>query len=195
MAINMRPSQSANLRKKELILILGGARSGKSSWALRYAEKHFNSHLFVATARATDPEMEERIRLHRESRGKRWKVVEEPIELPDAIATHSPLYDVLLIDCLTVWLNNIIYELGEDVIEDYVQRLIQSLKHRKSSIIIVSNEVGFGIVPDSPIARRFRDECGSLNQRIGDISGTVILMVAGFPMFLKKGGAFNEEDI
>ena len=191
----MISSQVAKSGKKELVLVIGGARSGKSSWALKYAEKRYTSHLFVATARATDPEMEERIRLHKESRGKNWKLVEEPIDLPGVIPKHGREYDVLLIDCLTVWLNNIMFEKGTDAVNTYESSLIESIKNRPCNLIMVSNETGFGVVPDNSIARAFRDLCGRMNQRIAEISDCVVLMVAGLPLYLKKGRGANEEDI
>ena len=98
--------------KNEMILVLGGARSGKSSWALRYAEEHYSSCIFLATAEVTDEEMEERIRLHKEARGPQWGLVEEPVNLSDALEKKCKDADVVLIDCMTIWQSNILMKLG-----------------------------------------------------------------------------------
>ncbi len=171
--------------KKKLVLVLGGARSGKSLWALRYTEESYNSHLFLATARVLDEEMAERVKLHKESRGPNWNLLEEPVEIAEALRKKCNNLEAVLIDCLTVWLSNILLEMGKGDIGTYQERLLEALTARKQAIIIVSNEVGMGIVPDYPLGREFRDLAGQLNQKVAALADRVILMTAGLPMYLK----------
>ena len=168
-----------------MVFVLGGARSGKSSWALRYIEERYDSYLFLATARILDEEMDERVKLHKESRGPKWQLIEEPIKVAEVFETKPNNFDVVLMDCLTVWLSNIMLELGEGNIKEYQDRLLQALSERKQGIIIVSNEVGTGIVPEYPLGRRFRDIAGLLNQRVAAPADKVVFMVAGLPLYLK----------
>lgn len=172
---------------KELTLVLGGARSGKSSWALRYAEERYGSYVFLATARVQDEEMAERVRIHKETRGPEWDVLEEPLEVSEAIRTKCGNYDSVLVDCLTVWLSNIMLEKGEEVVMTHGKALLGMLVERQQAIIIVSNEVGMGVVPEYPLGRRFRDYVGFMNQEIAKLADHVVFMVAGLPLFLKGG--------
>ena len=171
--------------KKELVLVLGGTRSGKSLWALRYAEESYSSYLFLATARVLDEEMSERVKLHKESRGPNWNLLEEPVEIAEALRKKCRNLEAVLIDCLTVWLSNILLERGKEDIGIYQDRLLKALAERKQAIIVVSNEVGMGIVPDYPLGREFRDLAGQLNQRIAALADRVIFMAAGLPLYLK----------
>ena len=173
---------------KELILVLGGAKSGKSSWALQYAEAHYQSYLFLATARSLDDEMDERIRLHKSSRGPNWQLVEEQIEISEALRTRCGDVETILIDCLTVWLSNVMFEKGVESIDAYREGLLTALSARERNIIVVSNELGMGIVPENPIGRKFRDLSGQLNQNIAALADKVVFLTAGLPMVLK--GAF-----
>jgi adenosylcobinamide kinase/adenosylcobinamide-phosphate guanylyltransferase len=170
---------------KELILVLGGARSGKSAWALRYTEENYNSRLFIATAEVKDAEMEKRVRLHKEARGDKWKLVEEPLEIAQAIEAEWHGVEAVLVDCLTVWLSNVIIKKGEDEVAPYVDRLLDTLAQRKCSIISVANEVGTGVVPEHALGRKFRDFAGILNQRIAASADRVVFTVAGLPLCLK----------
>ena len=170
---------------KELILVLGGTRSGKSSWALHYTEAQYRSHLFIATARALDEEMAERIRLHKSSRGPDWQLVEEPIEISKALRTRCGDVEAVLIDCLTVWLSNVLLEKGDQKIEPYQDDLLKTLSAREQTIVVVSNEVGMSIVPENPLGRKFRDLSGQINQKIAAIADKVIFLTAGLPMYLK----------
>jgi adenosylcobinamide kinase/adenosylcobinamide-phosphate guanylyltransferase len=166
----------------QLILVLGGCRSGKSNFALRLASRLGRRKLFVATATAFDDEMRERIAKHRAARGPDWTTVEEPLA-PGRALSQSDAHDVAVIDCLTLWLGNLLHHntaAGQPFAE-----LLDQLGKRRSHVIAVSNEVGLGIVPDNPLARRFRDEQGRLNQQIAAIADTVVLMAAGLPMTLK----------
>ena len=175
----------SDLPSKELILVLGGTRSGKSSWALHYTEAQYRSRLFIATARALDEEMAERIRLHKSSRGPDWQLVEEPIEISKALRTRCGDVEAVLIDCLTVWLSNVLLEKGDQKIEPYQDDLLETLSAREQTIVVVSNEVGMSIVPENPLGRKFRDLSGQINQKIATMADKVIFLTAGLPMYLK----------
>lgn len=168
-----------------LVLVLGGARSGKSAWAQQYVEEHFESYLFLATARVLDEEMADRVRRHKASRGPHWQLIEEPVEIARTLSTDCGRVEAVLVDCLTVWLGNVLLEKGGKEVERYQDGLLDALKTGERSLILVSNEVGMGIVPESPLGREFRDHAGRLNQRIAALADKVVLMVAGLPLFLK----------
>jgi adenosylcobinamide kinase/adenosylcobinamide-phosphate guanylyltransferase len=166
----------------ELTLILGGARSGKSQYAERLIAALPPPWIFVATAEAGDAEMAARIALHRSRRGKDWQTVEAPDDLTAAladVATSAPV----LVDCLTLWLSNRMLA-GADV-EGEMVGLETALDYRRAPIVLVSNEVGLGVVPDNALARRFRDLQGRLNQRMAARADCVVLMVAGLPVTVK----------
>jgi len=173
---------------KEIIFVTGGCRSGKSRFALEYANKHYKNKVFIATCEAKDDEMQERIKQHQKDRGPDWKTVEEAIALPHAVINVSKSKaDIILIDCITFWVSNLLLK-GEDerVIMEHVEEFIRAIQKRKCAIVIVSNEVGTGIVPINPLARQFRDIIGSTNQRIAAIADDVVWMVAGIPIFIKR---------
>ena len=172
-------------KTNELLLVLGGARSGKSSWALQYTEDHYRRYLFLATARVLDEEMAERVKLHKDARGPSWHVLEEPLGIPDALREKCGDFEAVLIDCVTVWLSNVLLEKGEEGIGLYRDDLLNTLSSRSNTIIIVSNEVGMGIVPETPLGRKFRDIAGQTNQKIAALADKVVLMAAGLPMYLK----------
>ena len=166
----------------QLTLVLGGARSGKSRYAENLIAAFRPPWTFVATAAAGDAEMAERIAVHRLRRGKDWQTVEAPHDLPAALAalaTDTPV----LVDCLTLWLSNRMLA-GADL-EAEIARLEAALDSRRAPVVLVSNEVGFGIVPDNELARRFRDLQGRLNQRMAARADRVVLMVAGLPIAVK----------
>lgn len=169
----------------ELVLVLGGARSGKSSWALQYTEDHYHHYLFLATARVLDEEMAQRVCLHKDSRGPAWHLLEEPVGIAAALREECRGFEAVLIDCLTVWLSNILLEKGEQGIERYRGGLLETLASRSNTIIIVSNEVGMGIVPETPLGRTFRDVAGETNQKVAALADKVVLMTAGLPLYLK----------
>lgn len=162
-------------------LVLGGARSGKSRHAQALAEACAGPRVFIATAQAFDTEMEERIAHHRADRGPDWRTVEAPLALADAIADAGE--GVMLVDCLTLWSSNLLLSRGN--IEKSTGDLIAALVGARGRIILVSNEVGWGIVPDNALARRFRDVAGRINQRVAATVDRVDLVVAGLPMRLK----------
>lgn len=170
---------------KEIILVLGGARSGKSSWALRYAEEAYKSYLFLATAEIRDDEMAERVRLHKASRGPEWRLVEEPLDIAQVLQEESSRADVVLIDCMTIWLSNILLQKGREAVGLYQDRLMEALTRKRGSVILVSNEVGTGIVPEHALGREFRDLAGMLNQKLAAMADKVVMTVAGIPLHIK----------
>ena len=172
-------------KPKEIILILGGARSGKSAWAQDYAEKHYSAHRFLATAQVLDDEMAHRVDLHQKARGPHWKLTEEPLEIAGVLKAQKDTHEVVLIDCITIWLSNVLLKQGPDQVKIYRQKLIEALKSTCSSVIMVSNEVGSGIVPEHPLGRQYRDMAGFLNQKLAETADRVLLIVAGLPVQLK----------
>jgi adenosylcobinamide kinase / adenosylcobinamide-phosphate guanylyltransferase len=165
------------------LLVLGGARSGKSSFAQGQAEGDRSSLVFVATAQAYDQEMSERIRLHQEQRGTRWRLVEEPFALAAVVQREAAPDRTLLIDCMTLWLSNIMLR-GDDV-ASAAEEVAHVLEHADGRLILVSNEVGLGLVPDYALGRRFRDAQGHLNQVLARVCQQVVFVVAGLPVPLK----------
>jgi adenosylcobinamide kinase/adenosylcobinamide-phosphate guanylyltransferase len=165
-------------------LVLGGARSGKS----RYAESLITAlpppWIYLATAEARDAEMAERIARHRAERGAQWETIEVPHHLARAV-TAAPPTNPLLIDCLTLWLSNRV--LTEADIASDTRELESALARRAGPVVLVSNEVGSGLVPDNALARRFRDLQGQLNQSIAARADRVVLLVAGLPLIVKGG--------
>ena len=168
-----------------MVLILGGARSGKSAWAQRYTEENYQKYLFLATAQVFDEEMEERVKRHKDSRGPKWNLIEEPIEIAETLETKCDGLEAVLLDCLTVWQSNILLIKGEGEIVFYKDQLLNTLSTRKQAIIIVSNEVGSGIVPENRLGRKFRDYSGQINQEVAALADKVIFLVAGLPIYLK----------
>ena len=162
-------------------LVLGGARSGKSRHAERLIAAHPAPWTYIATGQGFDDEMRERIAEHKQRRGQDWRTVEAPLDLAGALAqaAGSPV----LIDCLTLWLTNLM--LGGRKIPPAISAFETALARRTSPTILVSNEVGMGIVPETPLGRQFRDEAGRLNQRIAARAGRVLFMVAGLPVTVK----------
>ena len=169
-----------------LTLVLGGARSGKSGFAQAQAEAQAATHggrlVMIVTGQAFDDEMRARIAQHRRDRGEAWQTVEAPLDLPQALAR---LYedDVVVVDCLTLWLSNL--TLAERTIEPETEALLAALGGMKNPVWLVSNEVGLGIVPENALARRFRDEAGRLHRLLAAQADRVVLMVAGLPLTVK----------
>jgi len=177
---------SMDFTLKEIIFVIGGCRSGKSSFALDYANKHFGQKVFLATSQALDDEMKERILRHRETRGPDWKTIEEPTKITETLAFLKTNYEVILIDCLTLWVSNLLmHGETEEQILSRAEALVESMQKIPQSIIVVSNEVGAGIVPENKMAREFRDIIGIVNQRVAACSDTVVLTVAGLPLVIK----------
>ena len=169
-----------------MIFITGGCRSGKSRFALDYANQHFVKKLYLATCEALDEEMAQRIEHHKKMRGPEWQTIEEPVEIADKIKQYRDRVEVILLDCITLWLSNLLTKGNDDLkIMDEINRVMEMMKPTPTSLIVVSNEVGMGIVPADPLSRRFRDLSGMINQRITEVVDTVIFMFSGIPIFLK----------
>jgi adenosylcobinamide kinase/adenosylcobinamide-phosphate guanylyltransferase len=165
-------------------LILGGARSGKSRYAERLVENAARCGTYLATAEAGDAEMAERIAAHRARRGPFWRTVEAPLTLASAIAAAAPEGPVL-VDCLTLWLSNLLLAGKQPDAETGV--LCRVLHEAAGPIVLVSNEVGMGLVPETPLGRHFRDAAGRLNQEIAALADRVVFIAAGLPLILKEG--------
>lgn len=167
-------------------LITGGARSGKSEQALTLAESvpGANAMYFIATAQPLDDEMKTRIENHKKQRGKHWKTIEEPVELGEAISRLSDPKNVLLIDCLTLWTSNL-QGRDEKSFNDAVSKLAASITLFSGSLIIVTNEVGMGIVPADSTTRLYRDRLGTVNRIVAEACSEVVLMVSGIEVRIK----------
>lgn len=173
---------AAMMSSPSITLVLGGARSGKSA----YAEALIGDQpaVYLATAQAFDAEMAERLRLHRARRGPNWTTVEEPLELAAALCAHDTAGRPVLVDCLTLWLSNIL--LAERDVAAACADLAETLPRLAAPVVLVANEVGLGIVPDNALARAFRDHAGRLNQQIAAVAHRVVFVAAGLPLTLKE---------
>ena len=168
------------------VLVLGGARSGKSRYALELAERTARSRLFIATAEAHDEEMAARIARHRAERGDGWATLETTRDLNGALK-NARAGSVALVDCLTLWLANLLFA-GDDIGAE-IERLCDSVRALSGPVVLVSNEVGLGIVPVTPLGRDFRDWQGRLNQRMAEACDAVVFIAAGLPIVLKPAPA------
>lgn len=186
-----------------ITLIIGGARSGKSAWAQRLAEESGRSVLFLATATAGDPEMAARIAAHRAARPAHWRTIESPSALASTVRSHARPDDLVLVDCLTLWVSNVVLDrvgdtrnvssvpsrvwrsIQADLVAE-VRDLIDTARASQVSLILVSNEVGMGIVPAHPLGRQYRDLLGQVNRVAASLADSVILMIAGLPIDLRS---------
>lgn len=166
-----------------LVLVLGGARSGKSRFAEHLVTESTLEPVYVATAQAHDTEMAARIADHRLRRGAGWRTIEEPERLEETVVSEAGQGRAVLVDCLTLWLSNIMHA-GADI-DARTRSLCSAAQGLPGLLVFVSNEVGLGLVPDNPLGRRFRDAQGRLNQAVAAIADTVVFMAAGLPLFLK----------
>jgi len=170
---------------KDVIYVSGGARSGKSSFALQCSGR-FRNKAFLATAEAFDDEMQARIGKHREERGSAYITFEEPVDIDVTLRSLPEDIDVAVVDCLTVWAGNLLHKLGsQEAIMSHVDRLLAVLQNPPCSVILVSNEVGMGIVPENAMAREFRDIAGIINQKVAGVATEAWLICSGIPMKLK----------
>ncbi len=169
------------------VFILGGCRSGKSRYALEMAQKASQSNqVFIATCLPHDDEMNARVAQHQKERGSDWQTVEAPVHLPEAIDNLNEGAGIILVDCLTLWISNLLMENQDsEFVLDRVQRLILAVEESVCPVILVSNEVGAGIVPENMLARRYRDLVGSANQAVAECADQVVWVVAGIPVMIK----------
>lgn len=171
-----------------ITLVLGGARSGKSSYAEKAADQWLDGtpkgeRVYLATAQAFDEEMSKRVEAHKTRRGKNWRTIEEPLQLTQTLTREMAEKRLILVDCLTLWLSNLM--LSDAEVNREIDGLCEFLKNATGDFLIVSNEVGNGIVPENKLAREFRDIQGIANQRIAEITDKAVLITAGLPLVLK----------
>jgi adenosylcobinamide kinase/adenosylcobinamide-phosphate guanylyltransferase len=175
----------------QTFFITGGARSGKSRFAEQLAASYGTSLCYLATAQSLDDEMGQRISKHQQRRGDAWRTIEEPLHLTQSLAANDGIFNVILVDCLTLWLSNLVLlyedlgEVTETRVMDNVQRLATTMRGMTTPVIIVSNEVGMGIVPDNRLGRIFRDIAGQANQIIAAAASEAWLVASGIPLRLK----------
>ncbi|MFD3261539.1 bifunctional adenosylcobinamide kinase/adenosylcobinamide-phosphate guanylyltransferase [Paenibacillus lentus] len=188
-----------------IVMVTGGARSGKSSFAERWCMKHADRAYYIATAQAFDTEMEQRIALHRQDRetaGYSWKTIEEPLRLCDLLLElqgnestggqdSTGQAPAVLVDCLTLWLSNVLLDAGDQADAEAktmleIERLLEAVSSYQGTLVIVTNEVGSGIVPAYPLGRQYRDLAGIMNRRLAAMADQVFLVTAGIPVELKS---------
>ncbi len=171
-----------------ITLVLGGARSGKSRYAEQLGHEWLDANpkgerLYMATCQAFDEEMTNRIDKHKEQRGENWTTIEEPFHLTDCIAREQDKSRFILVDCLTLWLTNLL--LAEKNIDPEISHLCDVLNKADGHIVLVANEVGLGIVPENKLGRQFRDHAGICNQRVAEVADRVVFIAAGLPLVMK----------
>lgn len=171
---------------RNVVLVLGGARSGKSRWAQTGAERVSKHPVYLATAEAGDAEMRRRISRHRKDRGRKWRTVEEPLDIARVISSPPSRCDGIVVDCLTIWMSNVMIKEGESAAPKRVRELIAAVRKCPVPLFLVSNEVGMGIVPHSELGREFRDASGRMNQAVAQEADEVQMIVAGLPLVLKR---------
>jgi adenosylcobinamide kinase/adenosylcobinamide-phosphate guanylyltransferase len=178
----------------KIYLVTGGARSGKSSYALELAESLADKRVFVATCPTIDQEMSERVRRHQEERqGRGWTTIETPLKLAELFGNQIKEFDLALVDCLTLWVNNLLFdsekrneELTDHKVKELCNEWIQRIRSLNITVICVTNEVGLGIVPENELARKYRDLVGTVNQTIGKVADQVTLVSCGIPLHIKS---------
>lgn len=177
-------------------LVLGGARSGKSAYAEKLAAESGRAVVYIATASAGDEEMAARIAQHRSDRPQHWVTIEEPVQLADAVRRHSTETNLVLVDCLTLWLSNLMFSTGGDYPDvgaialppqfgEQRAALLEALQNAAGDVVLVSNEVGMGLVPMGALSRCFVDEAGRLNQAVAAVCNRAVFIAAGLPLTLK----------
>jgi len=164
-------------------LITGGIKSKKTSYGLFLGER-YTSKAYIATAEGFDEEMKHKIKMHQNERGDSWKTIEEPIEILNILITLKE--DFIMIDCITIWLNNLLYYKKD--CDYYVDTFCNFLKSCNKEIVIVTNEIGLGVIPERKDVRDYVNRLGLANQKIGNIADTVVMMVSGIPLYIKGRG-------
>lgn len=173
----------------KVILITGGARSGKSGYSLKLVRAQEKKVIYIATAEALDVEMKRRIRLHKRNRDKGWVTIEEPLDVLGAVKKLPAGKRVILLDCLTLFISNLIFKgLSDRAVYGEIKAILKALRQKADTAIIVTNELGSGIVPNDKLTRRFRDLQGRVNQIVSGEADCVYLLVSGIPINIKSGG-------
>ena len=175
------------MAEKTLTLVTGGIKSGKSFWAQQQAERLSGTRAFVATAQALDDEMKERIAKHKQARGDAWVTFEEPKDPVTLVNDITGRFDIILIDCLTIWVSNLltIYQMDEDAAAQQIAGLSACLSRAAAQVFVISNETGMGIIPADALSRLYQRLLGSLNSKVAAAADEVYLMVAGIPVRIK----------
>jgi adenosylcobinamide kinase / adenosylcobinamide-phosphate guanylyltransferase len=171
---------------RQIILVTGGARSGKSRYAEQRSAELGSRRLYVATAEAKDDEMAQRIAEHKKRRSDEWITIEETVQITEVLLAQRGRTDCALVDCITLWLSNLLLRRDTKYAEEKVEELLKILPRLDFHRVLVTNEVGWGIVPDNPLTRQFRDLAGWTNQRLAAIANEVVFTVAGIPMIVKQ---------
>ena len=164
-------------------LVIGGARSGKSRYAEQLLAAHKGTRIYIATAEVSDAEMAARIVEHQARRGAAWQTIEQPLDLVTALETHCRPPSAVLVDCLTLWLSNLMAA-SRDIAAE-TTRFVRAVPRLEGRVVVVSKEVGLGIVPDHPLGREFRDHAGRLNQAVAAAVDDAVFIAAGLPLRLK----------
>ena len=178
----------------KIILVTGGARSGKSSFAERYVAKYGKKVGYIATSKICDEEMEYRVKLHRERRPAEWETFESPYSAHEVIRERGKSYDMILFDCMTIYVSNILstvediddFDGNYKIVTERLKKLITAISESDATVVIVTNEVGSGIVPNNRLAREYRDLAGLANQMLAEVAEKVFLVVSGIPVDIKK---------
>lgn len=178
---------------KKVTLVTGGIRSGKSRYALSLARRAIGEKFFIATAQPFDAAMTAKIKRHREERAGEFITIEEPLHLDQALKTVSKKNAVVLIDCLTLWVNNLLYHFKGDAhkLRREMDAFLEILASPPAPLIMVTNEIGLGVAPDNELARAFVDELGFINQRAARLSDDVIMLISGIPQSVKGGQVYE----
>lgn len=178
------PAKKHAAKNPKRILLTGGCRSGKSGFALHLSQG-IRRRAFLATAEAIDREMEQRIQKHKKDRGSAWTTIEEPVDLAGAVKKHRGRFDLILIDCITIWASNLLLQLKPGGRKKAIREFLDVVEDPGCTLVLVTNEVGSGVVPANKLAREFRDLAGDLNQKIAKRCDEVYLLAAGIPLKLK----------
>jgi adenosylcobinamide kinase/adenosylcobinamide-phosphate guanylyltransferase len=175
------------MANRSLTLVTGGIKSGKSSWAQQQAERLSGTRAFVATAQTLDDEMKDRILKHRQARGDAWVTFEEPKDLAPLVDDITGRFDIILIDCLTIWLSNLltIFRMDEEAVQQQIAGLSACFNRVSSRVFVISNETGMGIIPADPLSRLYQRLLGRLNSEVAAAADEVYLMVSGIPVKIK----------
>ena len=171
-----------------ITIVTGGIKSGKSLWAQKFGESICGSRAFIATALALDEEIQQRIKKHQFDRANKWTTWEEPLDIVPLLEDLTAKFDVVLLDCLTMWVSNLltVYNLSEEQVKQKSDDLIACLSGKNSQIILVTNEVGMGIIPNDQLSRSFQSLLGRLNREVAYVADNLYLMVSGIPIEVKR---------